>query len=165
MQIEFDPEVISFDEVAELFWNNHNPLRPGLSRQYMSAIWYHDEAQREILNKVRDAVATKLGGTIQTPVLPLDVFYLAEGYHQKYRLQQSASLMKHFARMYSDVSGFVDSTVAARLNGLLYGYGNRKLFERESDGYGIPIEELNQVIHFREDLETPENCGSGQCSI
>jgi hypothetical protein len=110
-------------------------------------------------------VATELGGTIQTPVMPLDVFYLAEGYHQKYRLQQSASLMKHFARMYSDVSRFVDSTVAARLNGFLYGYGNRELFERENGGYGIPIEELNQVIHIRDAPETSENCGNGQCSI
>jgi peptide-methionine (S)-S-oxide reductase len=165
LQIDFDPNVISFEELAELFWSNHNPLQPGVSRQYMSAIWYHDAAQREIINNARDAVASKLGGTIQTPVLPLDVFYLAEGYHQKYRLQQSASLMKHFARMYSDVSRFVDSTVATRLNGFLYGYGNRELFERESDGYGISIEELDQVIHFRETPGSPENCSSGQCSI
>ncbi|MGZ0169885.1 MAG: hypothetical protein ACKVHE_10035 [Planctomycetales bacterium] len=67
--------------------------------------------------------------------------------------------------MYSDVSRFVDSTVATRLNGFLYGYGNRELFERESDGYGISIEELDQVIHFRETPGSPENCSSGQCSI
>ncbi len=131
----------------------------------MSAIWYHDHAQREIIINARDSVASELGGTIRTPVLPLDVFYLAEGYHQKYRLQQSASLMKHFARMYSDVSGFVDSTVAARLNGFLYGYGNREMFDRESNGYGIPTKELNQAVHFREAPGNPVNYNGGQCSI
>jgi peptide-methionine (S)-S-oxide reductase len=163
LQIDFDPNVISFEEVVEFFWSNHNPLRHGISRQYMAAVWYHDESQREIIEKTGKAVASKLGGKIQTPVLPLEVFYLAEGYHQKYRLQQK-SLMKHFARMYSDAAGFVDSTVAARLNGFLYRYGSRDLFNRESDGYGIPTDELLQAISFREVSDSSESCSSGQCS-
>jgi peptide-methionine (S)-S-oxide reductase len=165
LQIDFDPNVISFEEVVELFWNNHNPLRQGFGRQYMAAVWYHDESQREIIDRTRESVATRLGQTVQTPVLPLDVFYLAEGYHQKYRLQQSPSLLKHFARMYSDAAAFVNSTVAARLNGFLYGYGSKELFEREREGYGIPVDELRQAIHFRESQDRSEECGSGQCSI
>lgn len=165
LQIDFDPNVISFEKVMEVFWNNHNPLRKGFSRQYMAAVWYHDETQREIIDRTRDAVATRLGQTVQTPILPLDVFYLAEGYHQKYRLQQYPSLLKHFARMYSDAASFVNSTVAARLNGFLYGYGSKELFERECDGYGIPVDELRQTIHFRESQAPSESCGSGQCSI
>lgn len=164
LQVDFDPKVISFEEVVELFWNNHNPLRRGFSRQYMAAVWYHDESQREIIDTTRDSMASRLGQTVQTPVLPLDVFYLAEGYHQKYRLQQSPSLLKHFARMYSDADAFVNSTVAARLNGFLYGYGSKELFERECDGYGIPVDELRQAIHFRESPDASEACGSGQCS-
>ena len=165
LQIDFDPNVISFEEVVEFFWNNHNPLRNGISRQYMSAVWCHDESQREIIENARIAVASKLSGKVQTPVLPLEVFYPAEGYHQKYRLQQQPSLMKHFARMHSDASKFVDSTVAARLNGFLYGYGSRELFDRESGDYGIPTDELLQAISFRKSADTSENCSNGQCSI
>ncbi len=165
LQIDFDPNVISFEQVVEFFWKNHNPLRKGISRQYMAAAWYHDESQREIIEKTSQAVGSKLSGKVQTPVLPLAVFYPAEGYHQKYRLQQQPSLMKHFARMYSDASRFVGSTVAARLNGFLYGYGSRDLFDRESARYGIPTNELLQAISFRESSGTSESCSSGQCSI
>jgi len=165
LQIDFDPNVISFEEVVDFFWNNHNPLRPGLSRQYMAAVWFHDEAQRGIIENVKSIVASKLKGEIQTPVMPVDVFYPAEGYHQKYRLQQYPALMKHFARMYSDASKFVDSTVAARLNGFLYGYGSRGLFDDECAGYGISTDELLQAISFRENSAASESCSSGQCSI
>ncbi len=165
LQIDFDPDVIGFEDVVEFFWNNHNPLRNGISRQYMSAVWYHDESQREIIEKAKETVARKLSGKVQTPVLPLEVFYPAEGYHQKYRLQQQPSLMMHFAGMYSDASRFVDSTAAARLNGFLYGYGSRELFDRESSNYGISKEELLQAISFRESSATSEDCSNGQCSI
>jgi len=165
LQIDFDSDVIGFEDLVELFWNNHNPLRNGISRQYMAAVWYHDEFQREIIENTRETVASKFGGIVQTPVLPLEVFYLAEGYHQKYRLQQQPSVMKQFARMYSDTAGFVDSTAAARLNGFLYGYGSRELFDRETDGYGIPADELMQVICFRESSDTSESCSNGYCSI
>ena len=165
LQIDFDADVIAFEDVVEFFWKNHNPLRNGISRQYMAAVWYHDESQREIIENTREIVASKFGAKVQTPVLPLEVFYLAEGYHQKYRLQQQSSLMKQFARMYSDAAGFVDSTAAARLNGFLYGYGSRELFDRETDGYGIPADELLQAISLRESSDTSETCSNGHCSI
>ena len=108
----------------------------------MSAIWYENEAQREIIEANKELQAQKYGGEIQTPILPLETFYIAEDYHQKYSLQKYRGLMKSFNSMYPDFKGFVDSTAAARLNGFVSGRGDKALFNEEVAGYGIPLEEI-----------------------
>ena len=130
LQIDFDPAQITFEEVVELFWNSHNPLRSVGSRQYMTAIWFHDEAQAEAIGTAKTAIEGALDATILTPVMPLDVFYIAEDYHQKYGLQHSP-LMRWFNRMFPEFSDFNKSTAAARLNGFVSGPGSQQLYEDE----------------------------------
>ena len=146
--MDFDPQQISFAEVVDVFWQSHNPLSNMRYPQYMSAIWYHDEAQREVINAVKAAIEKRLQAKVETPVVPLDVFYLAEDYHQKYRLQGSP-LRTPFQAMYPEFSDFNNSTAAARLNGLLAGYGTQQLFDEERHEYGIPAEELNPFVRLR----------------
>ena len=91
VQITFDTDVITYEEVLEIFFAMHDPTtlnRQGNDRgtQYRSTIMYHDASQQEIAN----ALIAKLteddtfGDPIVTEVVPLDVFYLAEDYHQDY---------------------------------------------------------------------------------
>ncbi len=91
VQITFDTDVITYEEVLEIFFAMHDPTtlnRQGNDRgtQYRSTIMYHDASQQEIAN----ALIAKLtaddtfGDPIVTEVVPLDVFYPAEDYHQDY---------------------------------------------------------------------------------
>jgi peptide-methionine (S)-S-oxide reductase len=112
----------------------------------MSAIWYGSESQRDVVNATKDALEKRLGHELTTPVLPLETFYNAEDYHQKYCLQRHRRLMERLEEMYPDFRGVVDSTAAARLNGFAGGHGTAALFDEEKAHYGLALDELGAVI-------------------
>ncbi len=94
VQISFDPQVISFAELLEIFWRTHDPTtlnRQGadVGTQYRSAIFYHSEAQKIIAEQSkRDANASGLWpDPIVTEIAPFTSFYPAEGYHQNFFLE------------------------------------------------------------------------------
>ena len=91
MQITFDPDVISYDNILYIFWRMHDPTTPNrqgadVGTQYRSIIFYHDETQQEIAEHSRkQADASDLwDNAIVTEVVPLTRFYPAEDYHQNY---------------------------------------------------------------------------------
>ena len=91
VQVRFDPREISFAELLEVFWQIHNPTtlnRQGadVGSQYRSAIFYHDEQQRQIAEDSRRVAAAsgKWSDPIVTAILPAQTFYPAEAYHQDY---------------------------------------------------------------------------------
>ena len=91
VQIAFDPQVVSFRELLEVFFTIHDPTtlnRQGndVGTQYRSAIFYHDEEQRLISEDVIEemTVAGLWDDPIVTEVTALDAFYVAEEYHQRY---------------------------------------------------------------------------------
>lgn len=97
LQITYDPEEISFEELLEVFWQTHDPTtlnRQGndVGPQYRSAIFYHNEEQKQVANnykKQMDAAGT-WSDPIVTEITPLDVFYPAEDYHQNYYNQNQS---------------------------------------------------------------------------
>jgi peptide-methionine (S)-S-oxide reductase len=91
VQITFDPEVISYEDVLYVFWRTHDPTtlnRQGadVGTQYRSIILYHDEGQKAIAERSkRETDALDLWpNPIVTEIAPLGTFYPAEGYHQNY---------------------------------------------------------------------------------
>ena len=86
LQIDFDPEIISFREIAEIFWNSHNPFEPYWSRQYTKAIFYHNLGQKETIELLINDIELFLDSKISTEIKKFDKFYIAENYHQKYHL-------------------------------------------------------------------------------
>jgi peptide-methionine (S)-S-oxide reductase len=91
VQVTFDPNVVSYRELLEIFFTIHDPTtlnRQGadVGTQYRSAIFYHDEDQRRVATEViGEITAAKLWPkSIVTQVAPLDVLYPAEDYHQDY---------------------------------------------------------------------------------
>ncbi len=93
-QIIFDPEIISFAEILEIFWQTHDPTtlnRQGndVGTQYRSAIFYHDEEQRRIAEQSKKEVdeADLWSNPIVTEIVPLTTFYPAEDYHQNFYQQ------------------------------------------------------------------------------
>ncbi len=90
-QIEFDPKVISFEKLLDVFWHTHDPTtlnRQGndIGTQYRSAIFYHDEKQKEIAEKSKREIENK--GVYKSPIVteisPFRNFCVAEDYHKNY---------------------------------------------------------------------------------
>lgn len=89
VQIEYDPKVVSYEEILDLFWEAHDPTtmnRQGADTgpQYRSIILYHNEKQKEIAEKSRAAAAKKFSNQVVTEIKPLTAFYKAEVDHQDY---------------------------------------------------------------------------------
>jgi peptide-methionine (S)-S-oxide reductase len=91
VQVEYDPQKISYAEILDLFWKAHDPTtlnRQGADAgtQYRSIILYHDEAQKTAAqNSMKALAASKTyKGRVVTEIKPLTVFYPAEEYHQDY---------------------------------------------------------------------------------
>lgn len=91
VQVEFDPAEVSYEDLLEVFWQNHNPTTlnrqgPDFGTQYRSAVFFHSPQQRE----AAEASKTKLQGSsrfaspIVTEITPASEFYPAEEYHQQY---------------------------------------------------------------------------------
>ncbi len=118
IQIEFDPEKISYAQLLEIFWNTHNPCHRAYSKQYKSAVFFHNEAQQKAAEETR-AKKEAASGKVHTEIVALKEFYLAEDYHQKYSLRNEPELMKEFAAIYPDWKDFTASTAAARVNAWL----------------------------------------------
>jgi peptide-methionine (S)-S-oxide reductase len=91
VQVTFDPAKISYREILDIFFSVHDPTtlnQQGADRgtQYRSAVFYHDEQQKAIVEKlVKDLNGSHLWKKpIVTQTVPLDKFYLAEDYHREY---------------------------------------------------------------------------------
>jgi methionine-S-sulfoxide reductase len=137
VQLDYDPRSISYAELLALFWESHNPRERSWSRQYMNAIFYHDEKQRWAASVSKAKVEEKTGHAVHSQVLPLRSFTLAEAYHQKYLLRRETELARALTRIYPDMDDFINSTAVARLNGYVGGYGNVAQLERELEALGI----------------------------
>jgi len=91
VQIIFDPEVISFEDILEIFWHIHDPTtlnRQGndVGTQYRSVIFYHDKQQESIARKSKENTekAGLWNSPIVTEIVPFVNFYPAESHHQDY---------------------------------------------------------------------------------
>ncbi len=89
VQVSFDPSLISYDEILDIFWQAHDPTtlnRQGGDEgtQYRSIILYANEEQKASAEKSRDRAQAKFKGRIVTEIKPLETFWKAEDYHQNY---------------------------------------------------------------------------------
>ena len=93
VEVDFDPELVSYQELLKIFFENHNPTTinrqgPDIGTQYRSGIFFHDEEQERIaldnIQKLNPLAKEKFGSEIVTKVLPASKFFRAEEYHQKY---------------------------------------------------------------------------------
>lgn len=89
-RIIFDPSIISYDDLLEVFWTTHDPTtlnRQGadVGEQYRSVIFYLNDKQKEAAEKSKKEIAPKIwDDPIVTSIEPLKKFYIAEDYHQNY---------------------------------------------------------------------------------
>lgn len=96
VEVEYDPEKVGYDELLQVFWRNHDPTQknrqgPDVGTQYRSAIFYHDEDQRQRAESSRDRAQSSLRRQVVTEITPAGPFYRAEEYHQRYFEKQGIS--------------------------------------------------------------------------
>ncbi len=91
VQIEFDPSKISYEDLLNIFWTNHDPTTlnrqgPDVGTQYRSAIFYHSDEQKSLAEASKEAMNSsgKFKNPIVTEITPVSTFYPAEEYHQRY---------------------------------------------------------------------------------
>jgi len=89
VHIHFNADIISYDEVLEIFWNNHNPTtknRQGLDTgtQYRSVVFFHSEEQMQIVESSLKQQSKNWKNPIVTQIISAEKFYRAEEYHQNY---------------------------------------------------------------------------------
>ena len=91
IQIEFDPKVISSEKILDILWHTHNPTTLNgqgndVSTQYRSAIFFHNQTQKENAEKLKADLEKErfYTETIVTEILPLRNSYAAEDYHKNY---------------------------------------------------------------------------------
>lgn len=95
VEVQYDPEAISYDRLLERFWETHDPTtlnRQGMDigTQYRSAIFYHDDQQRLQAERSRDTLQAsgRYRDPLVTEITPAGTFWPAEAYHQKYIQKQ-----------------------------------------------------------------------------
>ena len=91
VQVEFDPELVSYGQMLDVFWENHDPTTlnrqgPDIGEQYRSAVFYHTPEQRDaaVASKEQLEDQERFRRPIVTQIVPAMTFYKAEEYHQQY---------------------------------------------------------------------------------
>lgn len=121
-QVDFDPKIVSYQRLLDVFWECHSPQIRSSSIQYRPALFYHNEQQKQLAVASVAALAQQRQINVETPLLQAGAFTLAEDYHQKYWLRCHSDLQADFQRLTPDPQDFVHSTAAMRINAALAGY-------------------------------------------
>lgn len=100
VEVVFDPAVISYEELAKLFFETHDPGQknrqgPDIGTQYRSGIFYLDEEQKATAEKLINILKAK-GYPVVTEVTPATTFWKAEDYHQDYYDKKNGNPYCHF---------------------------------------------------------------------
>ena len=93
VEVDYDPQEVSYEELLKIFWSNHNPTTlnrqgPDIGKQYRSAVFFHTSEQKktaiEMKEKLNPIAREKFQSDIVTEIKPASDFYRAEEYHQQY---------------------------------------------------------------------------------
>ena len=99
VEVTFDPERVSYEQLLDVFWENHDPTTlnrqgPDVGTQYRSAIFFHDAEQESIARASLEKAQARFARPIVTQVEPASEFYVAEDYHQQYLEKRGLSTCK-----------------------------------------------------------------------
>jgi len=113
VQIEFDPNVVTYDELQDIFWKEFDPTDEGGSFgdrgfQYSSAIFYHNDEQKKAAEAYKKKLESKFDRPIVTRIVKFTSFYPAEEYHQDYHTKNP--IRYKFYRSRSGRDDFIEKT-------------------------------------------------------
>jgi peptide-methionine (S)-S-oxide reductase len=98
VQVEYDPDRVSYDDLLNVFWENHDPTQlnrqgPDVGAQYRTVIFYHTPEQKAVAeaSKERLQASGKFKRPVVTEIVPAPEFWRAEEYHQQYLAKRGLS--------------------------------------------------------------------------
>jgi peptide-methionine (S)-S-oxide reductase len=96
VEVTFDPEQVSYEQLLDLFWRAHDPTQvggqgPDIGDQYRSSIFFHSPDQERAATESKARLQAQLPQRITTEILPAPEFYEAEDYHQQYLEKRGAA--------------------------------------------------------------------------
>ena len=96
LEVEFDPEQVSFERLLDLFWKIHDPTQlnrqgPDVGTQYRSAIFFHSPEQEAAAEASKAAAQSRFSKDIMTEIVAAPEFHSAEDYHQRYIEKRQAA--------------------------------------------------------------------------
>lgn len=148
VRVEFDPRVISYRQLLDLFWNSHDASNKVHSRQYRNAVFYTSEAQRQAAQADKQRLQEMKKRPVHTAIERAGAFYPAEDYHQKYYLRRYDQLLQELRRFYATEEALAASTAAARLNGYLGCHGQPKQLTEEIGRLGLSLEAQHYLLDY-----------------
>jgi len=135
-QLIYDPEVISYEEIQDVFWDDHNPYSQSPYTQYQNIAFYENDDQRKAIGRYVSKLE-KDGRKVKARVEPLRSYTLAEDYHQKHSLRRFPEFVEALEGM-AQGQGWMFTKEATRLNGYLGNYGSCESLEKEVRSFGLP---------------------------
>ncbi len=148
IQIEYDPQKISYTQLLEVFWESHEPTFAAYSRQYRNAIFTYDQDQQTLARETLAELSAVSRKKIETVIEPAGDFYAAEDYHQKYLLRKAEGIVQELKAIYPNPADFAASTAAARLNGYLGCNGDPERLSQEVGRLGLSSRMQARLIEY-----------------
>ncbi|MNS24739.1 Peptide methionine sulfoxide reductase MsrA [compost metagenome] len=148
VQLDFDREILSYEDILRIFWNSHNPVNINdyKGRQYRSLVLYHNEQQKAKAEQVIREREREGRAKPETEISPYISFYPAEERHQKYYLHRYPNAVEKLSSIYPSHQELLSSTLAARLNGLAKGYTNLAQIKQEIAGWPMRMDHRERLI-------------------
>ena len=96
VQVEFDPEEVSYDQLLDVFWDEHDPTQvnrqgPDVGSNYRSVVFFHSPEQQEQALASKARVQARFDRPIATEITPASDFWRAEEYHQQYLVKRGVA--------------------------------------------------------------------------
>jgi len=125
VEIDYDPDVISYAELIDIFFNAHNETLRPYDQRVKSLIFYRNEVEYEIAKTKIDAIRknTDKNESVYTELKAFEILYLAEPEHQNRSLKLEPSLYSELKQIFKTEDKILFSILASKLNGYIYGYG------------------------------------------
>ncbi len=137
IQIDFDPQTITYSQMLAHFWSAHSPWHPMRGMQYRNVLLVENESQKQTAEASKAALEAKENRLVQTRIETLGHFTRAENYHQKYALRRHTEMAREYLDALGDGDSFTDSTATMRLNAYLAGYGDLEQIAKDTPHLGL----------------------------
>ncbi|ABS32660.1 peptide-methionine (S)-S-oxide reductase [Clostridium botulinum] len=150
LEVYYDSSKIAFENLLTIFEENHNYIvRPNLL-QYYSAIFYNNENEKELCLDWKKNKKEELKTEVLTKISPIEKFYYAEFYHQKYYVQLEPVIMSNLRSKFSTGNDLISSPLYHKLNAYLAGYGSLKELNKEIEDFNLSEDAKNRLLSIVE---------------
>ncbi|APC85354.1 peptide-methionine (S)-S-oxide reductase [Clostridium botulinum] len=150
LEVYYDSSKIAFENLLTIFEKNHNYIvRPNLL-QYYSAIFYNNENEKELCLDWKKNKKEELKTEVLTRISPIEKFYYAEFYHQKYYVQLEPIIMSNLRSKFSTGNDLISSPLCHKLNAYLAGYGSLKELNKEIEDFNLSEDAKNRLLSIVE---------------